>query len=779
MKRVLLLFLVLLFPFSVYAKDTCDSNAINIESIKLESSTGYIKELRNADINNQKINLGLKMDVVGDSAEYKIVLKNSSDEDYFFGEEALNLDMDSFNYEVRFEDETNLIKGGEEKVVYLKVVYKEQIDSSNFNNGIYDGTQVMKLDMLTLENPYTGRFLGLLIFICLFIGFFVFYKDKKKTAYLLLIIGLIIPFTAKAICRHTLEVETNLVIDRRTAIFLPGVDVNVKMKHLAGDDTSSSANEYEFNNTSITSIQYSNVEPIDINKEEKNIVSIPESGYPIYMWYDNGTIYWWSEDNNPSLNVDASYMFNDLLNLSNISGVENFDTSSALSLKYLFYRSSITSVMNLQNWDTSKVEDLSWIFKNNLNLLSLDGLENWDTSNVNNLAYAFSYNMALTDMSAVKYWDVSKVTSMVQLFSSCVVLEEIDLSNWTTSDSLVSMFNMFGMWDLQGKGTDSKLKRIILSDKFNTRNVTSLANFITCNNKIEDYSFLQYIDTSSVTNMYQTLAATNLVSLEYIKDWNVSNVKYMHYMFAWDRSLQSVEAIKDWDVSNVTDMSYMFDSCTTLKNLVGLENWNVSNVDNMERMFAYSSLQSVEALANWNTKSLTNMSKMFMNNRSLLSTRGLENWDTSKVTDINNLFFFCDKMTYINLENWDVSSVTNMDYAFAACVKASTINISSWRTDSLTSMALMFTAIQYVRELDIHNFDTRNVTDFSGIFDACENIEVIYVGENWSIESNTGDTAHAFYSTSRLRNFSPSNPDYRNLSYAHAGEGGYLTLKTD
>ena len=135
MKKYLLL-LLLLIPFSVFAKDTCDVNAIKIQSIELENSTGHIEELNESSISNQKINLGLKMDVVGDSAEYKIVVKNNSLEDYYFDERALNIDMESVNYEVSFDDNTNLMKAGEEKTVYLKVSYKEQMDSTNFNNGI-------------------------------------------------------------------------------------------------------------------------------------------------------------------------------------------------------------------------------------------------------------------------------------------------------------------------------------------------------------------------------------------------------------------------------------------------------------------------------------------------------------------------------------------------------------------------------------------------------------------------------------------------------------------
>ena len=40
------------------------------------------------------------------------------------------------------------------------------------------------------------------------------------------------------------------------------------------------------------------------------IVSSSSSELPIYSWFDDGTIYYWSEDARPKLNRDASYMFN-------------------------------------------------------------------------------------------------------------------------------------------------------------------------------------------------------------------------------------------------------------------------------------------------------------------------------------------------------------------------------------------------------------------------------------------------------------------------------------
>ena len=646
MKKIFLFLILFLFPLVVCAKDTCNSNDIKIQSIELENSIGNIEELSNPSISNQKINLGLKMNVLGDAAEYKVVVKNNSDEDYYFDEEALNLDMDSVNYEIIFDDNTNLIKGGEEKVVYLRVSYKDKIDASTLDNGLYNGTQVVKLNVMTLDNPFTGRFLGILVFISLFVGFFVFYKDKKETAYLLLLISLIIPFSVSAVCRHSLEVNANLVIDAREAIFLPGKEVNVKMKQLAGDDTSTVTDGFSFEDQLITAVEYSEIEPDNTNKEEKNIVSTLESGYPIYMWFDNGTIYWWSEDKTPALNVEARWMFDELNALKTIRGLKTFDSSNVVRMKAFF-----------------------------------------------------GNNISLLDVSPIANWNVEKVKDMSYLFAGCLSLEVVDLSSWKTP-SLKSLTNMFGMWaDNSYPDTNSNLKRIILSDKFDTSNVVEMYGFLANNTHIEDYSFLKYIDVSSATTLAQFFQNNlGLTNVEYIRNWDVSNVTTMQGMFQWCKGLTSVD---------------------------------------------------------------------------------LNNWNTSSLTNITGMFYNCNNISELNISNFDVSNIESLYYTFTFCSNVTHLDLSGWNTSNLKELSYAFSGMSSLEELDISNFDTRNVLYYQFMFSDSTSLKHIYVGENWDTSANVGRITSIFPSSSNLPNFSDTNPNYTDLSYAHTGEGGYLTLKTD
>ena len=75
-----ILICILLLPFIANAKE-CNQNNIKVESIILEDTRGNIEEVSAPNSDDGKIHLDLKMNVVGDFAEYKIILKNTSDEE--------------------------------------------------------------------------------------------------------------------------------------------------------------------------------------------------------------------------------------------------------------------------------------------------------------------------------------------------------------------------------------------------------------------------------------------------------------------------------------------------------------------------------------------------------------------------------------------------------------------------------------------------------------------------------------------------------------------------
>ena len=74
---------------------------------------------------------------------------------------------------------------------------------------------------------------------------------------------------------------------------------------------------------------------------------------------------------------------------------------------------------NLNDIDTSKITDMTYVFfkfRNKYNLENID-ISKWDTSNVENMSYMFwnckNFNSDLSE------WNTSKVTDMTAMFVNC------------------------------------------------------------------------------------------------------------------------------------------------------------------------------------------------------------------------------------------------------------------------------------------------------------------------------------------------------------------------
>lgn len=82
--------------------------------------------------------------------------------------------------------------------------------------------------------------------------------------------------------------------------------------------------------------------------------------------------------------------------------------------------------------DTSEVTNMSNMFNNCQNLISLDS-STWDTSKVTDMDYMFNNCQKLSEIKGIESWDTSKVTRMDYMFYSCQNLTSLDVSGWDTS----------------------------------------------------------------------------------------------------------------------------------------------------------------------------------------------------------------------------------------------------------------------------------------------------------------------------------------------------------
>ena len=563
---VLILLLVLFLPF--YGKaESCNVSDIQLESIEVNNTTGYAEEITEASLEGKTINLDLRLHNPGDVIEYSLLVKNTSKDDFIFDEESLTRNTDYLEYEFIYEDNSNRIGAGEEKVIQLRVEYQNKVPTELLTNDTYSDTNVISARLVNIENPNTGESIIRYLLIALIPGgvLLLTNKVKKNKKYIILLgMAIVIPIQVYATCKCDLKVEAKIEINSKEAKFDTGGNVNIKMKELAGTDTSTES--FNTLDNTIKAIVYSTEEPQDSNKMEINTVSTIDSPYPIYMWFEEDTIYWWSEDNTPLLNEDASYMFNGLKELKNISGLEFMDSSKTENLLRTFMYTKIKNVNALSKWNTGNVKTLMATFNMATSLTNISGLENWNTSNVENMSGLFQGSrddpMKISDLTPLRNWNTSKVTNMSRLFSNNSALRRLNgLENWDIS------------------------------------HVTSLGAAFDYALVLENIDAISHWNTSNVTNMGSMFQHAYSLKVIDVGNWDTSSLQFTSYMFgagigSMVSQLTEIKGIEKWDTSNVTNMAYMFNHQVSLEEL-DLSGWDTSNVEDMSGMFLNMNVKTI------------------------------------------------------------------------------------------------------------------------------------------------------------------------------------------
>ena len=514
--------------------------------------------------------------------------------------------------------------------------------------------------------------------------------------------------------------------------------------------------------------------------------------------------------------TDLSYFFLGFAKMVSIEGLEYFDTSKVIDMKYMFAGCTALTSLDLSNFDTSKVLNMSDMFRNCSALTSLD-LSNFNTSGVKDMNNMFYRCEALTSIGLSNF-DTPNVKDMSDMFCGCSALTSLDLSNFNISSAtqLYGMFNYCSSlkkiyvdeskWNIDsiGDGTDKQVQMFYGCESLVGGNGTShregnfedssrLAcvdkqgqhGYLTDRNIVLLYALLD--DNGKLTICYDNKkeyqTGTILSEREWSGRWeDVGYIPSDYYgqitscvidstvtkyktedlslFFAGLSEMESVEGLEYLDTSNVTDMSWMFSGCSSQTSL-NLKNFGTSNVTNMKGMFSYCSALTKLDLSDLDTSKATDMSNMFVDCSSLKSLN-LSNFDTSNVTDMHSMFIFCQSLTNLDLSNFDTSNVTDMKEMFGNCFSLKSLELSNFDTSNVTDMSWMFSDCTSLMFLDLSNFDTSNVTNMKGMFSSCSALTSLDLSSFNT--SKVTDMEKLLYDNPTLTNLDLSSFDTSNVT---------------
>ena len=202
---------------------------------------------------------------------------------------------------------------------------------------------------------------------------------------------------------------------------LYGKNINAKMIQLAGTAEN------------ITAVTKSNNAP----EETDNAVNISADNLDIYMWYKDGTIYYYSETGTVKLADNAEQMFMGLTNMTSVD-LSGFDTSEVENMYAMFSGCSSLTELDLSSFDVTKVNRFEQMFYNCSPLTTIN-LTGWNTAAATNVSYMFKDCTSLKDID-LSHFDVSKVEDFTDMFKRCTALSETSvasMNDWNINKSAI------------------------------------------------------------------------------------------------------------------------------------------------------------------------------------------------------------------------------------------------------------------------------------------------------------------------------------------------------
>ena len=346
----------------------------------------------------------------------------------------------------------------------------------------------------------------------------------------------------------------------------------------------------------------------------------------------------------------------------------------------MFFNCANLSSLDLSNFNTAIVSDMSLMFGSCSTLSSLD-LSNFYTKEVRDMSYMFSRCSALTTIYASDKFVTSKVQSDRSMFSDCKNLKgtilnykdsKIDhtYANCGTNGYFTPVFE-YAEFD---KGTGTLTFRRGLSKPkvaYALNLEASDPGWLTHKDEIKEVVFDASFADARPTSCYKWF-------------WYCTN-------------LATIEGIENLNTENVTNMGVMFCGCQKLSSL-DLTNFNTGNVTNMSGMFGYCyGLTSLD-LTSFNTANVTDMGQMFVACNGLASL-DLTSFNTANVMNMGHMFWGCNGLTSLDLTSFNTANVTYMHFMFNNCSTLKTIYASDkFVTSKVQSGENMFSACRSLKD---------------------------------------------------------------------------------
>lgn len=242
--------------------------------------------------------------------------------------------------------------------------------------------------------------------------------------------------------------------------------------------------------------------------------------------------------------VDISYGFyhNKDVKKINLSG---WNVEKLRNIESLFAQTYKVQEINTDGWKTSSLENISNVFENSM--IERLRVKHWQTGKVTQAAGAFSFLRKITTLKDIEEWDTSNMENISEMFVECEKLKRIDLSRWNTGKvrnakylfnecKALKEVNLSG-WDVRHVHTAkgmfqgcTELKELDLST-WKTEGIANMAAFCAEATKLKRIIFGPEFYIGETQNLNEAFEeCKSLVELD-ISSWHTYNFPRMYRMF--------------------------------------------------------------------------------------------------------------------------------------------------------------------------------------------------------------------------------------------------------
>lgn len=450
------------------------------------------------------------------------------------------------------------------------------------------------------------------------------------------------------------------------------------------------------------------------------------------------TVKWWGNGFRPNNNYGTFFACHNL-KLDNVRDI--IDLTGMTSLATFFYEClSLVKVRRIGEWDLTNITSLNRMFEGTPNFN--DNVGGWNTSNVVDMQNAFAGAQKFNNGGSpdINNWDTSKVTSMRWMFGADgtrgILWHEFNqpIGDWNTS-ACTDMFTMF-------------YRNIKFNQDLNTKVVTKNGVTYTAWDTLNVVD-MRYMLGAFSTTIYGAFNG-NVSNWNTSKVNNMQQMFYAQPNFNQDINTKVVtvggSTYTAWDTSNVTNMSFMLDGRPYGNFNQNVGNWNTSKVTTMTALFQSQPKFNQDISTKvvtiggstytaWDTLNvLTWGSFLNAGTGSGVFNQNVGNWNTSKGTTMNAIFqaqpnFNQDISTKSvtvggnTYTAWDIQNATTIRYMFQNSLLNPTSqfnqNIGNWNTVKVTEMTAMFLNARSFNQ-NIGNWKVNLVTAFNSATVAAE-----------------------------------------------------------